>query len=200
MFSFLLFCLSLFSRCAFICLFICMVAGEIRDAATAEADKILAVAQSEHEKEVQTSYFQAMKRLYQQLNFTQEDHKLSLMYIHALEGISDKLYDLNFDKLTAYGQGWWGWLRWLPMKTCFSLLHVEWTCCRCLKVCQCSILNWVWRAWGWTEYYNFLAFTFVFPFFWGGGVGGYKERANPTSEDMKPRTILLKEGKKKKAE
>lgn len=82
-----------------------MVAGEIRDAATAEADKILAVAQSEHEKEVQTSYFQAMKRLYQQLNFTQEDHKLSLMYIHASEGISDKLYDLNFDKLTAYGQG-----------------------------------------------------------------------------------------------
>ena len=94
-----------YCSCIYTCICLFIVAAEIRESASAEAYKILAIARSDYEKEVQASYFQAMKKLYQQLNFTQEDHKLSLMYIHALESISDNLYNLNFDKLTAHGQG-----------------------------------------------------------------------------------------------
>ena len=77
-------------------------AAEIREVANAEANKTLLVAQSNYEKEVQTSYFEALKKLYQRLNITQEDHKLSLMYVRALDDISDNLYNLNFEKMTTF--------------------------------------------------------------------------------------------------
>ncbi|XP_076455532.1 uncharacterized protein LOC143290122 isoform X2 [Babylonia areolata] len=77
-------------------------AAEIREAATAEAKKIRAVAEADYDKQVQMSYVEALKRFYGHLNITQEDHKLSFMYIRALDDISDNLYNLNYDKLTSF--------------------------------------------------------------------------------------------------
>lgn len=76
-------------------------ASEIREAASAEAEKIRLIAEADYEKTVQMSFAGAMKKFYQQLNITQEDHKLSFMYIRALEDISDNLYNLNYDHLTT---------------------------------------------------------------------------------------------------
>lgn len=87
----------------FLC--ICIAAAEIREVAYAEANKTLAIAESDYEKQVQASYAQAMKKVYRHLNITREDHKLSLMYVHALGEISDILYNLNFDTLTAFSEG-----------------------------------------------------------------------------------------------
>lgn len=77
-------------------------AKEIREEATAEARKIRSIAEADYEKQVQTSYAQAIKKFYQRLNITREDQKLSLMYIRALEDISDNLYNLNYDQLTTF--------------------------------------------------------------------------------------------------
>lgn len=43
---------------------------------------------------------QALKDMYSRLNITQEEHKLSLMFLRALEDISDNLYNVNFKKYT----------------------------------------------------------------------------------------------------
>ncbi|XP_070187384.1 uncharacterized protein [Littorina saxatilis] len=80
-------------------------AAEIKEAANAEADKIRAVAEADFEKKVQASYAEALKKMYQRLNITQEDHKLSFMYIRALEDMSDNLYNINFDTLTRFDSG-----------------------------------------------------------------------------------------------
>ena len=107
----LFFCLSLYSAWLsgilswFLFLCICIAAAEIREVAYAEANKTLAIAESDYEKQVQASYAQAMKKVYRHLNITREDHKLSLMYVHALGEISDILYNLNFDTLTAFSEG-----------------------------------------------------------------------------------------------
>ncbi|KAL8607360.1 hypothetical protein ACOMHN_039510 [Nucella lapillus] len=77
-------------------------ASEIREEATAEAQKIRDIAEADYDKQIQTSYAKALKKFYQHLNITREDHKLSFMYIRALEDISDNLYNLDYDKLTSF--------------------------------------------------------------------------------------------------
>lgn len=79
-------------------------AAEIRQRANATASKIRMTAEADYDRQLQGSYVEALKKLYTHLNITQEDHKLSLMYIRALKDISDKLYNLNYDQYISLGK------------------------------------------------------------------------------------------------
>lgn len=83
--------------------FYLFLANEIVQAGKFEANKIATIAEAEHEKVVQYSYATALQGLYSRLNVTQEDQKLSLMMIRALEESSDNLYSgLGFEKNTLF--------------------------------------------------------------------------------------------------
>lgn len=78
-------------------------ATEIVQAGQFEANKITTIAEADKEKVVQTSYAKALQGLYSMLNVTQEDHKLSLLMIHALEESADNLYKgYGFEKNTLF--------------------------------------------------------------------------------------------------
>ncbi|PVD38516.1 hypothetical protein C0Q70_01131 [Pomacea canaliculata] len=62
-----------------------VAAAELQENATAYSNIIRVATRAQYEKEVQLSYMQAMKDMYSRLNITQEEHKLSLMFLRALE-------------------------------------------------------------------------------------------------------------------
>lgn len=67
-------------------------AEEIIQQANAISNKTRAVSEADYEKVVQYSYSTALKGLFSNLSITQEDHKLSLMMIQALDEAKDNLY------------------------------------------------------------------------------------------------------------
>jgi hypothetical protein len=78
-------------------------ANEIIQKGNDEAKKIVVISEAEKEKEVQASYATALKGLFSTLNVTQEDHKLSLMLVRAMEDSVDNLYSgYGFEKNTLY--------------------------------------------------------------------------------------------------
>ena len=58
----------------------------------ATSEKIKTVSEADYEKVTLNSYTRALKGLYSNLSVTDEDHKLSLMMVRALEDVKDNLY------------------------------------------------------------------------------------------------------------
>ena len=81
-----------------------MPAEEIIQKGKAVGYKTRMVSEADHEKTLQYSYAAALKGLFSNLSVTQEDHKLSLMMIRALEDARDNLYyGYAYEKNTLYG-------------------------------------------------------------------------------------------------
>lgn len=78
-------------------------ANEVVQSGQFEANKVVTIAEADKEKVVQTSYATALQGLFSRLNVTNEEEKLSLMLIRALEDSADNLYTgYGFDESILY--------------------------------------------------------------------------------------------------
>ena len=74
----------------------------MREAANAEEVLISAKAEASADKEIQQAYQKAMSTLFSQLNVTDEENKLSFLFVRALKDMEQPLYTFNYDANKIY--------------------------------------------------------------------------------------------------
>ncbi|XP_005097525.1 uncharacterized protein LOC101853159 [Aplysia californica] len=77
-------------------------AKEVRQEAEAKRIVIMATAEARADRDIQLAYQKAMKGLFSRLNITNEENKLSFMFVKTLENMKHNVYAYNSDVLSAF--------------------------------------------------------------------------------------------------